>query len=169
MTIKASQLKKIEQIYSWMDTKNKTVQHIASGRLVSYLDAVNFPIIPFPLTKELASQVIERNGVEIEQIKAKWAGSAPLYPATFIDFNGNGLCCIDGNHSIIIWWLSGCKSIPGREVPAKIWKRFVIKDMPGTFDEWAHFQEHFNHAEYYEAKEAGKLEEFIRTFWGQQS
>jgi hypothetical protein len=133
--ISINQLAKWEEVYSWSSRSRGTTLHFAMTRMRTYLESSELPVIDVALTKELIFAIASSNGLEEEHFDRQ-SDEKLEQPVIMFDCDDGSHIVADGSHRMVRRFLKYIFFVPAWSVPERIWRRFIITDMPGSEQGW---------------------------------
>jgi hypothetical protein len=141
MSVKFEELKH-ERVFSHMDDETGAISILAIDRLTKSNAYRCIPTTLVEIDFEFAEFVLHNRGIEMHRL-AKLAVGEFRDPITFLKWpNGTDLLA-DGNHRYVAAAIRRAKDIKSKIVPASVWRKFLITDIPKEYDKEA-FQRHLN-------------------------
>ena len=127
------QLSMSETIFTHYDEKTGEKTVFASGSLVTSVKQKvlnnELEILKIPVDENFAELYLTHRGIEPHRL-ARLKPEHLLDPITIILMNDKSLLMVEGNHRYVKHWQLGMKECLGVIVPKRIWRNFVITDLP---------------------------------------
>jgi hypothetical protein len=124
-------------VYTFVDG-DKQPTHIASRILYNALASRGWPVTHCFIANSLITSLKEGTlGIE-EPHALKLPDAALDKPALVCEW-GRDHVIADGNHRLWRRWKRGDEDFPAYVVPEKVWRHFVVLDIPGSGEDWDRF------------------------------
>jgi hypothetical protein len=126
-----------DEVFSWNDPDGGPTLHFAVTRLFAAV-AYTFPLKRVPIEREFATYCVHQRGVESARL-AYWrkrVESVDCPPLLFCHFEkDDSHLLVDGTHRYVAAYLKQVDSLLAFIVPEKVWRQYLIIDLPSESDE----------------------------------
>lgn len=133
LVISADKLVLGEQTYTWTDSSGE-VYHFAVDRLVNYLYGTDFPLSKVD-TASVYQIATSWTAIDPEHVK-KLSDDVWKYPITLLEWANDTKVLVDGCHRVVKLKQLGFPNVAAWIVPRRLWERFVIAGIPGSWQLW---------------------------------
>lgn len=135
--ISVFRLPKAEQVYTFKEDKTGELHHFAVDQMNAYIRAALKPEL-IVIHPDMLKHLVNRGGWEPDHL-ANMSDAALEAPCTLIDYGDGTHVLADGVHRVLKHAQKGHDTFPAYVVPERIWRRFLIEDVPREIVDWDDF------------------------------